>query len=138
MVSKNIILSKSNTITRCLERIKGKLISDPELEEMDSQDVVILNLQRAVQAVLDIGNHLISEKNLSLPTTNREIFIILGDAGYLSKDMQNRLTKMAGFRNISVHDYQAINGEILEAIVTKHLDDFKQFLKIIFEKENLV
>lgn len=137
MVSKNIILAKSSTINRCLSRIEEKLSSDPDLSEIDSQDVVILNLQRAIQAVLDICNHLISEKNLPLPNTNKDIILTLYNAKYFSRELCDRLTKMAGFRNISVHDYQTIDESILEAIVTKHLVDFKNFLKVVFEQEKL-
>ncbi len=35
---------------------------------------------------------------------------------------------MVGFRNIAVHDYQAINLNILQKIIERHLDDFKEYI----------
>jgi uncharacterized protein YutE (UPF0331/DUF86 family) len=34
---------------------------------------------------------------------------------------------MVGFRNIAVHDYQAVDFEILKVVVSKHLKDFEDF-----------
>lgn len=43
---------------------------------------------------------------------------------------------MIGFRNIAVRDYQALEIDILEAILEKHVDDFKDFTKVILKLEN--
>lgn len=43
---------------------------------------------------------------------------------------------MVGFRNIAVHDYQALALDILKAILEKHIDDFKQFTKVVLQMEN--
>ena len=42
---------------------------------------------------------------------------------------------MVGFRNVAVHDYQALDLDILEAILDKHIDDFKDFSKIVLKLE---
>jgi uncharacterized protein YutE (UPF0331/DUF86 family) len=42
---------------------------------------------------------------------------------------------MIGFRNIAVHDYQALILPIVEKIITEHLDDFLQFSKIVLQKK---
>lgn len=34
---------------------------------------------------------------------------------------------MVGFRNIAVHEYEALNLDILKSILDHHLDDFKAF-----------
>ena len=43
---------------------------------------------------------------------------------------------MVGFRNIAVHDYQALELEILEAILEKHINDFKDFTKVVLQLES--
>ncbi len=40
---------------------------------------------------------------------------------------------MVGFRNIAVHDYQAINQDILQQILEKHLSDFTTYTKQILD-----
>ena len=42
---------------------------------------------------------------------------------------------MVGFRNIAVHDYQSLELEILQAILEKHINDFKDFTKLILQLE---
>lgn len=46
-------------------------------------------------------------------------------------DTAIRLKRMAGFRNIAVHDYQTIQMEIVVKIIEDHLQDFEQFIKEI-------
>ncbi|MBI4003069.1 MAG: DUF86 domain-containing protein, partial [Nitrospira defluvii] len=38
-----------------------------------------------------------------------------------------RMQHMVGFRNVAVHAYTRLNLDILHTIITKHLDDFRQF-----------
>lgn len=35
---------------------------------------------------------------------------------------------MVGFRNIAVHNYQAVNIDILRDVIEKHTDDFFEFI----------
>jgi hypothetical protein len=37
------------------------------------------------------------------------------------------LKKMVGFRNVAVHEYQQIDGDIVASIVKHHLDDFERY-----------
>ena len=48
-------------------------------------------------------------------------------------DLAKTLMNMVGFRNIAVHDYQALDLDILESILNKHIDDFKQFTKVLLQ-----
>ena len=45
-----------------------------------------------------------------------------------------RLQKMVGFRNIAVHDYQALQLPIVEAVITKHLSDFTAYSQTLLLK----
>lgn len=42
---------------------------------------------------------------------------------------------MVGFRNVAVQDYQALDMDVLEAILEKHIDDFKDYTKVILQLE---
>lgn len=39
------------------------------------------------------------------------------------------MMNMVGFHNSAVHDYEALELSILEAILEKHMADFKEFTK---------
>jgi uncharacterized protein YutE (UPF0331/DUF86 family) len=41
--------------------------------------------------------------------------------------LAERLRRMVGFRNIAVHDYQTLDPRVVEAIVSRHLGDLRDF-----------
>jgi len=125
----DVVLNKVQTIQRCIKRIKEEYIGFENVFESDftKQDSVILNLERASQAAIDIATHIVKVRQLGLPNSSRELFELLLDAGIISKDVSKQMQGMVGFRNIAVHDYQNLNLEIVVSIIQKHLDDFEKF-----------
>jgi len=130
-MSKDVVLNKVATIQKCLKRIEEEYGEDFE-SNYTKQDSVILNLERASQATIDIATHIIRDKKLGLPNTSRELFVILDDSDMLSKEISIRMQAMVGFRNIAVHDYQNLNIEIVKSIVQNHLDDFEAYCEEVF------
>jgi len=100
------------------------------------QDSIILNLERLSQATIDIATHIIRVKKLKVPKRSREVFTILEESEIVSKEISSNMQSMVGFRNLAVHDYQNLNLDIVEAIITKHLSDFEQFSKEILAIQN--
>ena len=132
----DIILNKITTIERCLNRIHEVYEGNPEnLSDFTKQDSIILNIQRACEASIDLAMHLVSERKLGVPKASREAFKILQDADIIEEGLAKTLVNMVGFRNIAVHDYQALELDILEAILEKHINDFKDFTKVILQLE---
>jgi uncharacterized protein YutE (UPF0331/DUF86 family) len=127
-VTADVALGKLASIERCLERIRAVTRGDPEaVSNLDTEELVVLNLQRAIQATIDLAAHLISGRAWGLPESLRAHFQILADHGVISADLGVRLCAMVGFRNIAVHDYERIDREILKAIVRERLGDLEEF-----------
>ena len=132
----DIILNKITTIERCINRIHEVYEGNPEnLSDFTKQDSIILNIQRACEASIDLAMHIVSERKLGVPKASREAFKILQDADIIEEGLAKTLVNMVGFRNIAVHDYQALELDILEAILAKHINDFKDFSKVILQFE---
>jgi uncharacterized protein YutE (UPF0331/DUF86 family) len=128
----SVVINKIETINRCIDRINQEFSSDEEfLSNYTKQDSVILNLERLSQATIDIATHIIRVRNLTLPNSSREVFDILQNANYITRQTSANMQKMVGFRNIAVHDYQNLNIEIVINIVKNHLTDFDIFKKEI-------
>ena len=131
----DVILNKSQIIERCIRRIHEEYQGNTQnLQNYTKQDSIILNLQRACEACIDLAMHVVAENNLGLPQTSRQAFDMLLEKGFIEKEIADRLKAMVGFRNISVHDYQSINLSILQKIIEYHLEDFRLFNKNISEK----
>ncbi|MDQ0178297.1 uncharacterized protein YutE (UPF0331/DUF86 family) [Bacillus chungangensis] len=57
----DVILNKINVIERCLIRIKEVYANDPSnLQDYTKQDSIVLNIQRACQASIDLAMHIVS------------------------------------------------------------------------------
>jgi uncharacterized protein YutE (UPF0331/DUF86 family) len=132
-MDRQVIDQKLESLRRCLLRIQEKLPTDAaELESnFDLQDIIALNLSRAVQLTVDIGSHIISTMNMPAPETMGQTFEILAQQKVLPANVADQLKKSVGFRNIAVHNYEAINWQIVHSIVSMHLGDFTHFAKAV-------
>jgi uncharacterized protein YutE (UPF0331/DUF86 family) len=128
MPDRDVVLAKVATIHKCLDRIREVTDLDPEkLEDIDKQDIFVLNLQRAVQACIDLASHAVAAEALGLPEKVRDNFSILREKGVVDPELASKMEKMTGFRNIAVHNYQALDLDILKSILLNNLKDLEDF-----------
>ena len=132
-MDREVVEQKLESLRRCLLRIETKCPSDAATlaADIDLQDIVSLNLSRAVQISVDIGAHLIAGMEVSPPDSMVQTFDLLAQEGVLSNELASSLKKAVGFRNIAVHNYESINWNIVHSIVKYHLADFSEFAKIV-------
>ncbi|MFH1023365.1 MAG: DUF86 domain-containing protein [Planctomycetota bacterium] len=91
-------------------------------------------LQMAIQAALDVASHIVSDERLGEPRTSRELFDLLGRGGWLPGKLVGTFKNMAGFRNVLVHGYDAVDLHVVQDIVEHHLDDLLEFVRLIRER----
>ena len=129
----DVILNKAASIERCLQRILEEYAGNNQnlLANQTKQDAIILNLQRGCEAAIDLAMYVVNQRRLGVPQESRDAFGLLQTAGILPADLATRMQRMVGFRNIAVHEYTRLNLEIVQAIVTNQLDDFRAFSSTI-------
>ena len=129
----DVIINKIATIERCLNRINTvyQEVGDKFSTDYTRQDSIVLNLQRACEAAIDISNVIIKQKRLGIPQSSRDSFELLLKAQLLPEELTINLKKMVGLRNIAVHDYQELNLPIIKYVIEHRLTDFKLFIKLI-------
>lgn len=125
----DVLLNKLATIARCLKRIRDVYAEAGSnfTHDYTRQDSVILNLQRACEASIDIANYLNKKGQLGIPQSSRDSFELLSSAGIISVSVATSLKKMIGLRNIAVHEYRELNMDIVEVVINNHLVDFELF-----------
>jgi uncharacterized protein YutE (UPF0331/DUF86 family) len=138
VVERDVVLAKVATIDRCLSRILEVRARRAQLLPLDVEDLVLLNLQRAAQAAIDLASHVTTTEGYGLPDSVAGTFTLLEQNGVIDPDLGVRMRKMAGFRNIAVHAYQAIDPAVVEAIVANHLDDLRRFAAAIVARFGVV
>jgi len=133
MVNKSVTLRKISLVRHNLSRLKDK--GDCSLEflknDLDAQDIVLHNLQLAIQGCIDIGSHVVSDEGWGVAGSLNEIFYILQNKGVINTEMTERMVSMVGFRNILVHEYEIVNFDIVYNILHHHLEDINEYLLAI-------
>jgi uncharacterized protein YutE (UPF0331/DUF86 family) len=132
-VDREVVEQKLESLRRCVQRVAEKCPSDAETlaRDADLQDIIALNLTRAVQLCVDIGAHLVAGSGTPPPDTMGQTFDALVRAGIIDESLALQLKKAVGFRNIAVHNYEEINWVIVHAIARYRLEDFTSFARII-------
>ena len=134
MISRDVVYNKAQIIERCLRRIEEEYQRDAaNLLNYTKQDSIILNLQRACEAAIDLAMHVVAERRLGLPQNSRDAFALLQEAGILSEDLAVKMKAMVGFRNIAVHDYQNVNLDILAQILKHHLPELRKYATLLMK-----
>lgn len=125
-------LAKVAFIQKCLARIGDVTSLDPaSLDDIDRQDIFILNLQRAIQACLDLVSHVVASESLGLPETMRYNFTLLEKGGIIDRETASNMERMTGFRNIAIHGYRATDLGIFKSILSKDLKDPESFYSAV-------
>ncbi|MFZ1805525.1 MAG: DUF86 domain-containing protein [Nitrospira sp.] len=125
----DVILNKAASIERCLQRILEEYAGKPQnlLTNQTKQDAIILNLQRACETAIDLAMYVVNRQRLGVPQESRDAFTLLQTGGILPADLAGRMQRMVGFRNVAVHEYTRLSLDVVHAIITKQLDDFRAF-----------
>lgn len=97
---------KLESLRRCVRRIEQKCPPQPQTlaDDPDLQDILSLNLTRAVQLAVDMGAHIIAGLEVPAPGTMGQTFDVLAEQGVLDGALAAQLKKAVGFRNIAVHN----------------------------------
>lgn len=131
MVDQEIFSRRLAALARYCEKLNAfKEIAEDEFVAEDAyHDLAERYLHLAVEAALDLCNHVIASESLRTPETNADTFQVLADAGRIDPDLARRLRGWAGFRNILVHDYLAIDHRISYQTIRGELGDLDEVIR---------
>jgi uncharacterized protein YutE (UPF0331/DUF86 family) len=138
-MDKEVISAKLESLRRCIQRIKDKTpdSADALLGDSDLQDIVCVNLERAVQICVDLASHIISESDMPAASSMAESFELLHRINLISGELAAHMRKAVGFRNVAVHAYQEISWNMVYSIITTRLSDFVDFAKAVSQAAGL-
>lgn len=125
----NVVLNKAAIIERSLRRMKEEYGLNPDLDNYTHLDAMILNIERACQAAIDMAQHLAAIHHAGMPQTSADAFLLLEKQGLLSSRVAKAMVKMTGFRNVIIHEYQELELEIVKAVVEKEYIALVDFCK---------
>lgn len=139
MVDEDLLRRKLSLLSRTIAKLEK--YRDLSLSELtgneERRDAIERALQVAVQACLDIGNHVIADLNLREPNDYKDIMVVLAEAGILPQERLEKYKKMAQFRNIIVHHYDEIDPATILSILRKDLGNLRAFARTIRDRFRL-
>lgn len=108
-------------------------VNDKELVFSRNLHVAERLVQLIIDSMIDINQHFIREKNLEVPDDLRGTFTIMGDRGILPKEFADKITPLAGLRNILVHQYEELDKDLFIRNLRKNFSDFERYQKYIYK-----
>jgi uncharacterized protein YutE (UPF0331/DUF86 family) len=131
MTDPDLIAKKLAFIETCVSQLRRLARPDQIATDVREERFVEHTLQLAIQAAMDVASHIVSDDRLGEPKTNYDLFDLLRGAEWIDEPQRGALRKMAGFRNLVVHGYMAVDLAIVRSIVENNLDDLLSFAAAI-------
>ena len=107
---------------------------DVFLSDKHRQSSAKYNFTIAIEAAIDMANHIISRDRLRTPEDYVDTFQVLTEAGAVPQDFADELKKMARFRNRLVHLYWSVDVSEIRRILVARLGDFDRFLSCVGQR----
>ena len=86
---------------------------DEYLADVMRQRAVERSFMNAIQACIDIAEHVRAAEALAPDDRSKEAVEALGDAGIVSAETETRLIEAVGFRNVLAHRYRSIDHDVV-------------------------
>ena len=133
MVDKAVVLRKLSELETYLKQVREFSGITLQLYKADwrTQRIVERTLQIMIETCADIANHIVSDRGMRVPTGYADTFGVLKENEVITPDLCGIMENMAKFRNIVVHQYEAVDAEIVLAILKRHLNDFERYREAI-------
>ena len=127
-----LIEDRLGFIIRSIARLKKlSWLDEQDFLKEDNSAIVESYLRRSLEAIFDIGRHIIAKTAGKGIVQYKEIARALSQEGVITGDQSEKLILMAGYRNRLVHFYHEISDTELHAILNNNLSDMEDFVKEI-------
>lgn len=130
-----VIAERSAWIRRMILQLRGLPLESYELFCSDPRNLGAAEsyLRRCLEALLDLGRHLLAKGFGQSVSEYKEIARGLKENQILDEEGRLSMTKLAGYRNRLVHFYQEISNQELYEICTGRLSDIEDLLAVLLK-----
>ena len=122
---KQLIIREIGLLQQLVKKRIGKA------SDLETQHVLCRSMQNCITAVIDIAQHIVSEKGGEVPPSYSECVAALGPLGILDSKFAIEFSRIAKLRNVLVHQYDDLDIGFLASLVPKLIDDLKTFLRVL-------
>jgi len=130
-----LITERLAIIGKAVKRLK--LLAQMPLEQFkqdeDAVDIAENRLRRALEALFDLGRHLVVKSGAGMPSDYRSVIDIMKEEHILPEEFARQISGMAGYRNRLIHDYNKVTPDELHQILQGRLKDLTLFCKYVVD-----
>jgi len=132
----------TSTIKERLKKIEEQVTLLREVQKVEKEEFIedphhhiyaLHLLQTSIQALIDIGSHVVAGLNLGQVEEYKDIPKFLHKGKIIPKDLAKKVGKMIGLRNLIIHEYLAVDLDKVYEVIQKGLDDLEEFTRCICE-----
>jgi uncharacterized protein YutE (UPF0331/DUF86 family) len=126
--STDLLLKKAGIIERCCNRAREEYERDPTTftDDITRQDAATLNVIRAWEAAIEMGDYVIGCARLGPAQDEREVITLLAEHGWIAPIVAENLKRTGEFCRAE-WDYQAAPLPALVTIIKRGLGDFTEY-----------
>lgn len=130
-INKDKVRKLSYEFKKALTRLKtlSSLPKEGFVEDPDKIGSAKYHFLVAIEAAIDLCNHIIAKNNYRTPEDYSDTFRVMGEEKVFDGEFVKNLISMAKFRNRLVHIYWDVDDELLHKILTENLMDLERFLR---------
>ena len=131
-MDQDLLVSKTGTIERCCKRARDEYEKDPTtfVGDITRQDAATLNVIRAWEAAVEMGDYVLAERGLGPAHDEREVVTLLADHGWIEAALAEDLKRTGEFCRAE-WDHQAAPLPALVTIIKRGLDDFEAYARAL-------
>lgn len=139
MVDRELALEKIANLRRCEARIRPYLAASSGgfARDLAAQDIVFLNLQRAIQATIDLGAHILADQDWGAAPSQAGVFESLAQHGVMPVALAGRLKRLVKLRNVLVHEYAKVDPRKAFLGLGGFLRDLDRFARAVVTRFRL-
>ena len=115
-----------SVLTEYARRPDTNFLDNPEAVRSARYSFIVV-----IEAAVNVAAHICARILSRAPSSQRESFMLLAQAGLLSETLALNLSKMAGFRNLLVHGYGEVDNAVMLAFMRHNLEDVEDFLSCV-------
>lgn len=120
-----------------LNRLATRCTEEQYRRQDDLQDIVERNFQIAIEAIVDLANHLISTRGYRQPRSNVDVFVVLAEEGIIDQSFAQNMGDWVRFHNLLVHDYAMIDPGQVYRILSTEVGDLKKVAQVLAKELDL-
>lgn len=94
-------------------------------------DSALHRLQTTIQALIDMACYLVAVRALGVPRSSLDALEKLEQSGLLPTGAAQRFAPIIGFRNRVVHQYAAVDPQIVYRILTQDRGDLAELARLL-------